>query len=161
MRLFLILSALFLALPASAEISASHRKATLELLERMEVERSMVGGATAMTDVMLQQNPTLIPFRDVLIAWAEKTMRWENFEEKVVAMYAEAFSEAEIRELIAFYETPVGRKMVSTGPALTQKGAMLGAEVARENEGELIRMIEARAAEMSASEAPAPAPQPE
>ncbi len=155
MRIFLILSSLCLALPASAEISDAHRRATAELLEVMEVERSMVGGATAMTDVMLQQNPSLAPFRDVLIAWAEKTMTWERFQGRVVAMYAETFSEAEIRDLIAFYKTPTGKKMVLVGPQLTQQGAMLGAEVARENEDELRRMLEARAAQL----APAPAPE--
>jgi hypothetical protein len=160
MRIFLLVVSMFFALSASGEVSDSHRKATTELLELMEVERSMVGGATTMTDVMLQQNPTLVPFRDVLITWAEKTMTWERFEGKVVAMYAGAFSEAEIRDLIAFYQTPTGKKMIQLGPQLTQQGAQLGAQVARENEDELMRMLEKRAAELAPEPATPPPAQP-
>jgi hypothetical protein len=160
MRIFLVVVSMFFALSASGEVSDSHRKATTELLELMEVERSMVGGATTMTDVMLQQNPTLVPFRDVLITWAEKTMTWERFEGKVVAMYAEAFSEAEIRDLIVFYKTPTGKKMIQLGPQLTQQGAQLGAQVARENEDELMRMLEKRAAELAPEPATPPPAQP-
>ncbi len=57
-----------------------------------------------------------------------------------VPLYAKYFSDAEIRELIAFYQTPVGRKLVSVNPQLlndVHQGALflgqkLGAECIRE-----------------------------
>ena len=148
MSRFLFILILLFAIPSTAEVTDRHREAVVELLTLMDVERSMTGGAAAMTDVMLQQNPTLRPFRDVLMDWAARTLTWEKLEGRVVAMYVEAFTEAEIRELIAFYKTPTGQKMVKTGPELMTKGAMLGAEVAKENEAELRTMIEKRAAEL-------------
>lgn len=38
-------------------------------------------------------------------------------------VYAEHFSEAEIREIIAFYRSPVGRKMIELTAPLTQAGS--------------------------------------
>ena len=101
---------------------------------------------------MVQQNPMLSPFRSVLVEWAEKVFVWENFEDEFVELYVATFSEREIADLIAFYETPTGRKLVKIQPELMQKGAALGAELGAQHSAELDAMIRARAAELDQSQ---------
>lgn len=45
---------------------------------------------------------------------------------QIAEIYMESFTEAEIDQILAFYETPVGKKMVATLPEITQKGMELG-----------------------------------
>jgi len=126
----------------------SHRDAASELLELMNVERTMMAGASAMVDAMAQQNPQLESYRDVILKWAEGFMNWETFGSKFVALYTESFTEPELRELIAFYNTPTGKKALTLMPELVQRGAALGADVASEHMQELEQMISERAAEL-------------
>ncbi len=44
----------------------------------------------------------------------------------MVAVYAKHFTHAEIRDLLAFYGTDVGKKLISVLPAVTQEGAAVG-----------------------------------
>ena len=153
-----LLSVLILFITVTTTVTAEsalerHRIAARELLQLMDMEQSMLGGASAMTDVMIQQNPMMAAYRDVLDKWASNVMTWENFEPKLVEIYIEAFSEDEIRELILFYQTPTGRKAIQLLPDLTHKGALLGSEVASQYSAELQQMIEARTAELEQTEA--------
>jgi uncharacterized protein len=133
---------------AADDPSETHKKAATELLELINLEESMMGGAAAMTDVMVQQNPTLRPYRDVLLKWTEKYMTWEAFGPKVIELYTESFTEPELRDLIAFYKTPTGQKALALMPELARRGAMLGAEVANEHQEDLQQMISERAAQL-------------
>ena len=52
--------------------------------------------------------------------------RLPEFMELSARIYAEHFTEAELDELIAFYETPLGQKMIAKLPVLTQQSMELG-----------------------------------
>jgi hypothetical protein len=108
----------------------------------------MLAGTEAMVGAMIQQNPNLERYRDVFMKWAEGVMTWEAFAPKYVEMYTEAFTEAELREITAFYKTPTGQKTLELMPRLMQRGAEVGMEVANRNMPELERMIQERDAEL-------------
>lgn len=56
--------------------------------------------------------------------YIEKAMPWEQLVEKVYApIYLEHFSEAEIRKVIEFYASDIGKKMVSATPIIMQKAS--------------------------------------
>jgi len=155
MRVAIILTATLLTFSALAgsagadeEITKSHRKAAADLLKLMDAENQAMAGANAMADVMLQSNPMLSPFRDVITEWSAKVMTWENMMPKMVALYAETYTEDELKELIAFYSSKLGKKMIRVTPELTRRGAMIGSELAQKHMGELQAAIEARANEM-------------
>ncbi len=46
---------------------------------------------------------------------------WKNFQDDFIAVYAEVFSEDELRGLIKFYRTPLGQKLVNKMPLVQQK----------------------------------------
>src|SRR5512143_3818261 len=105
--------ALFTGLQAAAEPkSPAHEQAALELFRVMNIERTMLGGASAMAETMIRQNVTLTPYRDVIIDWAQSVLTWDNFVPKLVDLYTEAFSEAELRDMIAFYKTATGQRLL-------------------------------------------------
>jgi uncharacterized protein len=126
----------------------SHAQAATELLTVMNLERQMAGGAEAMVDVMIGQNAMLAPYRDVLLKWAASFMNWENFGPQVVALYEDAFTEQELRDMTAFYKSPTGQKSLTGIPQLTHRMSELGSKVAKEHVPELEAMIRARSAEI-------------
>jgi hypothetical protein len=56
----------------------THQEAAKELVALMNLERTMVGGAAAMTDAMIQGNAPLAPYREVIMEWAKGYMTWDN-----------------------------------------------------------------------------------
>ncbi len=146
---------LFIQHDAIAETgaTASHEQAALELLELMGAEDQMLQGANMMIDVMTSQSPGLAQYRDVLTEWSTSVMRWEVFGPKMVAIYTDAFTEVELRELAAFYRTPTGMKAIRAIPELMQKGAEIGAMEAQLHMPRLQEMIQVRRAELEAAAA--------
>ena len=51
--------------------------------------------------------------------WLEEEVLTPDFFKKYIALYASAFTEEELRELTAFYRTPLGLKALTTLPVLT------------------------------------------
>jgi len=151
LALLLTIAAAFIiaAAPAFAETAASHRDAARELLTLMDAKHTMMASSEAMADAMVQSNPTMRPYRDVLLEWTARVMVWERFEGKLVDIYVDAYSEKELRDLIAFYETPTGRKSIRLAPELMRRGAMVGSQIAQEHSAELQQMLQARAEELS------------
>ena len=54
-----------------------------------------------------------------------QNFKWDDVKPKLAKLYADAFTEAELREIIAFYETPTGQKAVARLPALTQEAGQI------------------------------------
>jgi uncharacterized protein len=133
----------------NAKPASSHREATLELLEVMNVEKNAMAGAQAMFNVILEQNSAMAPYQDVLVKWAEKTLSWEKMGPRMTELYMKSFTETEVRELIAFYKTPTGQKTLQQMPTLMQEGAKIGADLAKEHQGELEEAIKVRQKELS------------
>ncbi|HVR96351.1 MAG TPA: DUF2059 domain-containing protein [Thermoanaerobaculia bacterium] len=132
----------------AAEAESSHRTAAAELLTMMDLEKTVSASVAAMVDAQVQQNPMIERYKDVMVKWAEKVMSWEAIGPKMIDLYMETFTEPELRELITFYKTPIGKKALQQMPVLMQKGAMIGAEQAEAHSAELEEMIRAKDAEL-------------
>jgi hypothetical protein len=78
---------------------------------------------------------------------AEARNRRGEFENIILNVYDRHFSSQELRQLISFYETPVGQKMISELPVVMQEstqagqqwGGRIGASVASQLESEGVR----------------------
>jgi hypothetical protein len=146
---------LLLAPAARAEVaSASHRAAAADLLRMMDIEKAMMVGVTTMADAQVAGNPTLAPYRDVILKWAGMFLTWDKVAPQLTELYAATFTESELRELTAFYKTPTGKKAMAEIPALMQKGAAIGTDLAKQHTPELERMIRERAEELAKSKPP-------
>lgn len=147
--LFCVAAFVLSAAAAWAEES-SHDKAARELLRVMRVEEMARGGAEAMVDVMVQTNPQLLPFRDVIGEWSRKVMTWEAMAPGMIDAYKSAFTESEMRKIAEFYGAPAGQKLLEKMPELMQKQAQIGTRIAQAHQDELRSMIEKKAKELEA-----------
>jgi hypothetical protein len=142
--------ALFLAASAAGGQAptpvSSHESAARELVRLSGGAGLAEAGAEAMMGT-IRQNPELAPYEDVFRAWYRKVFAAGDLESELAGLYVGVFSEGELRELIAFYKTPVGAKTLTVLPALMQQGAEIGLRRAQAHAPELAEMLEKAKAE--------------
>jgi uncharacterized protein len=141
-RLGLIGATLLLFVSTAQADPKSHRKAAEDLLRTMNVERQMQAAIDQTLDAQVKANPVVALYRDVMKRFLTKHMAWDSLKDEIIAIYADAFSEEELREINQFYQTPVGRKVVEKTPELVGKGMQLGARRVQMNQAELQQMIQ-------------------
>ena len=130
---------------------STHAQAALDLLELMHVERTVMDAVDIMLKAQMSGNPSLVPFEDIMRAFLMKHLSWESVGDDYIGIYTNAFTEAELRELVGFYRTELGQKVISTLPALMQQGAALGQAKVQEHKDELTHLITKRVRELEAS----------
>jgi hypothetical protein len=138
----LITVSLMLNYSGSVADDKSQHKAAEELLRATNVEKSMTTVMDQMLAVLIQQNPQLGPYHDVIKRFMSKYLSLESLQEELITIYTEEFTEEELEQLTAFYQTPVGKKAIEKLPQLTARAGQLGIARVQANQAELQRMIE-------------------
>jgi hypothetical protein len=136
--------AALLAPKAGPTPTASHLRAAKQLLDIVHVDRTTKQTLDVLLKMQLQQQPKLQPYEDVLRTFLQKYMSWDSLKDDYARFYAEALTEDELKQIMAFYKTPVGQKAINTIPSLMAKGAALGQKRVQENRAELQEMINAK-----------------
>jgi hypothetical protein len=90
----------------------------------------------------VKQNPSLAPYEPQMRAFLMKHMSWASLKDDMIRIYTAEFSEQELKELMAFYQTPVGKKSVEKMPVLLQKGAEIGQQKIQKHLPELQAAIQ-------------------
>jgi hypothetical protein len=120
---------------------ATHRDAAIQLLTEAGVKTAMV----TMEDIMLRQqlelHPIIKPYEGVLRAFFEKYISFEALREDFAKLYMSRFSELQLRQLIAFYQTPTGRVAVQELPKVMELAAALAKQKIEEHTPELKQMM--------------------
>lgn len=128
-----------------AQADTAGTKEAEKLLDLMDMEQALDDSMSGMLDLQLQQNPSLAPYKGVMLEFFRKYMSYESIKPDMAKMYADAFTAAELQELTAFYSTDVGKKTIEKMPELMMQGAQLGTNRIQNNMGELQQMIQAEA----------------
>ncbi|HEV3051761.1 MAG TPA: DUF2059 domain-containing protein [Longimicrobium sp.] len=126
--LMLAIAALLCAAPAAAqgEPTPAEMAAARDLLQASNTRENFVRGM----EIGMEQGGMgeLTPaVRKALRDFMEEHFRYEEMEPEFARAYADAFTEQELRDLAAFYRTPLGRRVVETQPEImgaTQRIAM-------------------------------------
>jgi hypothetical protein len=134
--------------PAATPVPASQAAVILELFKAMKLQGEVQQMPDAMMNAEISRNPGLAPFRDVMVGWLKKYMTWQAMQPELVKLYAANFTEAELKEMTAFYKTPTGQKALQAMPEVMQRSAMLGAQLAQGHEEELKTAMAARSAQL-------------
>jgi len=111
-----------LAPKAGPTPTASHLKVAKELLDIVHVDRTTKQTLDVLLRMQLQQNPKLQPYEGVLRSFLQKYMSWDSLQDDYARFYAEALTEQELKQIIAFYKTPVGKKLVADEPRVLEDG---------------------------------------
>jgi hypothetical protein len=123
----------------------SHRQAAEELLQTMKVEKQMETAMNQMLDVQMKAQPALVPYKDVMRKFLDKHISYAALKDELIQIYVDEFTEPELKQIVAFYKTPPGKKIVEKGPALMTKGMQLGVQRVAKHQDELKQMIEEEA----------------
>ena len=138
----LLLVALVYAAPGLSLADAdSHRAAVEQLFKLTHMEQKVNESVDNVLLIQLQQSPQLEPHRQALDDFLQQHIGWNSMKEAIAAMYMEAFSEAELNEMNAFYITPIGQRVINDVPQLVQRRNQLAMQRMQENIGELQKLV--------------------
>jgi hypothetical protein len=133
------------ARPAAAQLPASHRAAIEELFAALGAEREMTAGVEAEIRAAAVRNPALAEYQPLMLAHARRYLRWPELKEDFIRVYARTYTEAEARQLAAFYRTPVGQKSLRVQSQLVGEVRRITQERLRPHAKELTDAIVAQA----------------
>ncbi|CAL67036.1 conserved hypothetical protein, secreted [Christiangramia forsetii KT0803] len=77
-------------------------------------------------DIMTEPIVEMVPEEDREAFKKELAESTQGLYKKMATVYTESFTEEEIDEILEFYATPIGKKMVAVTPELTKKGMEIG-----------------------------------
>lgn len=135
----------------SDEAESSHRKAARELIDVERTWRDPTAVAEPVLKVLIRQSPEMETDQEVILDWLKKNLTWEQLSVGLVDAYVQTFTEAELRQLTAFYKSPVGQKSLKQGPALNKAEAMAALDILIEHHAELDAIVEAEKAKKPAA----------
>jgi uncharacterized protein len=82
--------------------------------------------------------------REVLTAEFSQFFAGAEVRDKQIALYAKYFTHADIKGLIAFYETDLGRKAIANMPSLMREGGEIGQQWAQGAMPKILQTLESR-----------------
>jgi hypothetical protein len=80
-------------------------------------------------------------YASVMRKFMNKYYTWDNLKGDLSKIYAAEFTEDELTQMIAFYNSPVGKKYSEKSVTLLQKGMQIGQNVVMSHQSELQDMI--------------------
>jgi len=140
----IIISFLLLFILVDCNVSIADdrsRKEAEKMMQGIGMKKALEQSMEQILNVQLQQNPTLKPFKKVMLKFFEKHMSYESLKPELVEIYSNTFTEAELKEINAFYATDVGKKTIEKMPELMGKGAQIGAKRVQDNIQELQKLL--------------------
>jgi uncharacterized protein len=132
--LFAFLAGPVLAPALAEEAIPAAKLAQAEELIRISGADAIMGSADAMSDMMVEQVQKNVPGIDSEAVETLKKIVHEEYAKSAPQMledagriYARHFSAAELNDMIAFYKTPTGKRMVAETPILMRESAQVSA----------------------------------
>ncbi len=140
-----LLVAMLLLAAGTAAADPRAEAAAIELLDVINMEQVMDRSMEQTLAIQMQANPAMLPYRAVLQEFFARYLSYPSIKADLVQMYTESFTADELDQLIAFYQTPLGRKTLEKLPELMRRGGELGRARVQAHLPELQTMIEAEA----------------
>ena len=116
--------------------SQTHRQAAEEVLRLTKVDKMLAPLIDQIQQVQIQQLQQMDLSREAYSAaqrylqrindLVAREMRWQEIKNDYVGLYTDAFTEQELRQLIQFYGTPLGQKVVEKMPVLMEQSMQVG-----------------------------------
>jgi len=141
-----------LALPALAD---GHRDAARELMQVSGTQQIMAQMQLQIETMFLNissdaqqsaaQQKIAADYRAKVADILKEEMIWDKIEGDIVDLYMKSFSEEELKEMTAFYKTPLGQTMIEKMPEVMLRSA----EISRQQMRFVIPRIKQLAQEMS------------
>lgn len=159
-RLQVLLATVVLTLAAAPVVAdtASHAAQVEQFLKLARADRMSVPVHAQVQQMFAQsfaakgadgKQAVLERYQAKADALLEGAVGWEALKPDMIALYGRHFSERELKELITFYQSPLGRKMLDTMPELTAQSAQLAQTKLESVVPEVNKLLEAMSQELS------------
>lgn len=131
----LVLAAVVLAGSAARAGEAERYQLAEKLLVAMEVQKTIEQSFATVREMQMTQlrnmnlgekgSEQAQAMQGQIMDMISKELSWDSLKKDYAQIYAETFTEDELKGLVAFYESPVGRSFVEKQPELIRKSMML------------------------------------
>jgi hypothetical protein len=129
-----------------------------ELIDVMQLGPHWREQLAQSVDAQVQINPAMAPFKDVFAQFFDKYAGWTSVRAEFVSIYATNFTEQELHDLIAFYKTPTGQKVIAVVPTIQARAQAIGLKLVQQHQAELTDAIRQKLAQQAAQGGGTPAP---
>lgn len=134
---------------APREFSERHLALARELVDLVN-PRGAADMQLRMLAEELRSNPQTSNYGDLFVDWVTNTAQIEALANDIARLYAEHFSPAELKDILRFYKTDTGKKVIAAMPVLAAKSVRIGEEWAIRQAPSLIEKIRQRQREEAA-----------
>lgn len=145
MKKFLVVPLMALAMSTSV---VAEETAIDEMFRVMEMDKQMSGGFEAMLPVLDQMSARMQlnaqekeELKSIFRTWFDKDIDRDMLIKQFKGLYLEHFTEAEIKEVTRFYQTPVGQKFLAKSHQLMQIAAQISMQEAQSKQGLLMERV--------------------
>ncbi|OYX82369.1 MAG: hypothetical protein B7Y83_15010 [Flavobacteriales bacterium 32-34-25] len=119
---FLILSFCVLSLSANAQSTSKIQK----INQLLELTGSGKMAIQMMDQIMGSFKTTHSKTSEDFLKEFKKEVKAEDLTNMIIPIYDKHYTESDIDQLIAFYNSPIGKKMISTMPQVIQESMVVG-----------------------------------
>ncbi len=138
-----------LALAACVALPTLPAAAEEPSMEALAIELMNLSGAEGVAEQTVQVLAAQIRSAYPLVkeeTWTEvlATLDANEVEASMAAVYTQHFTRKELEELIAFYKSPIGRRLVQLLPTVVQASMAAGAEWNQRKGTEIVEALKAR-----------------
>lgn len=106
------------------------------------IETVLQSTVRQLVEMRIKQDPELKPYEEVMMEYFSKYLSYESIEDDLAKLYVDAFTMEELNEIVAFYASETGKKLIEKSPWILKKSAEIGMSKINENIGELKKMVE-------------------
>lgn len=142
----LLLPVCLTAQPATTPIAPSHMAAARAFVDALRLSEVAAAGVNVSIDEQVRANPALEPFRTTMKEWGIALFTTDEAKNAFAEVYASTFTESELRQLVAFYQTPLGQKVAASQATLTARGAEIGRNLAQAHQADLMARVQSQMA---------------
>lgn len=121
----------------------------VKLFEVMGIDEQINGGFEAMLPAIDQLAAQFQldatdkeELKEIYRDWFYNDIDRVKMREQMTVLYAQFYSEDEINNLTAFYETPTGQKLLSTSAELMKLSAQIGMQEAQLKQNQLLQRLQ-------------------
>ncbi|QBG34655.1 DUF2059 domain-containing protein [Litorilituus sediminis] len=145
MKKLILIPAIFSALALNV---VAKEQPVDELFKVMSIETQLASGFEAMLPMIEQiaadlklDNEGKAELIDIFRTWFREDIDRDKIYQQMKQLYVQAFSDDEIREITAFYQTAIGKKFIEVLPNLMKDGAQIGMQEAQVKQAKLMARL--------------------
>lgn len=101
------------------ELLAKHQQRVEQLLDIFGVSAVCESTVDSIVKQAVETEPGLAGAEQTIRGFLAKKVGWDALKPEIMRLYMEQFSEAELAEIIGFYESGTGRKFAAASPVIS------------------------------------------